>query len=127
AAFSELLELCDERLALLRVRAGVAGRVRALLLSDLQRPPGAGVIAARLGMSERTLRRRLDREKHTYRDMLNELRRMLAIQYVRDTGMNIEDIAAVVGFADAANFRNAFRRWTGVTPREFRHSFHHRR
>jgi AraC-like DNA-binding protein len=126
AAFSELLELCDERLALLRIRAGIAGRVRALLLSDLQRPPGIEAIAARRRMSERTLRRRLEREKRTYRGMLTELRRTLSIQYVRDTSMGIEDIAAAVGFSDAANFRSAFRRWTGITPRQFRQSFHDR-
>jgi AraC-like DNA-binding protein len=123
AAFAELLQLCDQRLAMLQMRTGVAGRVRALVLSDMQRVPDFGSIAARLRMSERTLRRSLKRENHNFRGLLDELRRMLAIQYVRDTSMSIEDVAAAVGFADSANFRNAFRRWTGATPRQFRSSF----
>lgn len=127
SAFSELLNLCDERLAQLEMRAGIAGRVRALLLSDLQRPPALRTIATRLRMGERTLRRRLEREKQSFRGLLDELRRALAIQYVRDTAMTVEDIAAAVGFADGANFGNAFRRWVGVTPRQFRDAFHRRR
>jgi len=126
-AFSELLQLCDERLSQLQMRSGIAGRVRALLLRELQRPPGLRAIAARLRMGERTLRRRLEREKQSFRGLLDELRRTLAVQYVRDTSMNVEDIAAAVGFADGANFRDAFRRWVGVTPRQFREAFHRRR
>jgi transcriptional regulator GlxA family with amidase domain len=42
------------------------------------------------------------------------------VKYLRDTIMANEDIATAVGFSDPANFRHAFRRWTGKTPREFR-------
>jgi AraC-like DNA-binding protein len=42
------------------------------------------------------------------------------MKYLRDTIMTSEDIAVSLGFSDAANFRHAFRRWTGKTPSEFR-------
>jgi len=44
----------------------------------------------------------------------------LAAEYLKTTKMTTEDIAALVGFSDAANFRRAFKRWTGKTPSEYR-------
>jgi AraC-like DNA-binding protein len=48
------------------------------------------------------------------------LRRDIAIRYLRDTDLTVEDIAESLGFSDAANFRHAFRRWTKAAPHEFR-------
>jgi AraC-like DNA-binding protein len=44
----------------------------------------------------------------------------MAIKYLRDTDLTVEDIAEVLGFSDAANFRHAFRRWTKTAPHQFR-------
>jgi AraC-like DNA-binding protein len=51
--------------------------------------------------------------------VVDELRRDMAIRYLRDTDLTVEEIAETLGFSDAANFRQAFRRWTKTTPREF--------
>lgn len=45
----------------------------------------------------------------------------MAIKYLRDTDLTIEDIAYMLGFSDAANFRHAFYRWTKAAPYQFRH------
>ena len=49
-----------------------------------------------------------------------DLRVHIALRYLRETRMTTQDIAFALGFSDAANFRHAFRRWTGRTPNEFR-------
>jgi AraC-like DNA-binding protein len=71
-------------------------------------------------MSARTLRRKLREENASFRKVVDDLRMEIAIRYLRDTDLAVEDIAESLGFSDAANFRHAFRRWTKASPREFR-------
>jgi AraC-like DNA-binding protein len=52
---------------------------------------------------------------------VDELRRDIAIRYLRETDLTVEEIAESLGFSDAANFRQAFRRWTKAAPYEFKH------
>jgi AraC-like DNA-binding protein len=78
------------------------------------------LVAERLRISSRTLRRRLEQEGTSFRELINELRAHAAIKYVRDTDLTIEDIAFALGFSDAAAFRHAFRRWTKSAPHEYR-------
>jgi hypothetical protein len=59
-------------------------------------------------------------EIQSFRKLADELRIQVAVKYLRDTVMTKEDIATAMGFSDPANFRHAFRRWTGKTPGEFR-------
>jgi AraC-like DNA-binding protein len=77
-------------------------------------------IAERLKMSPRSLRRRLQEEDTSFRDLVDEVRAQVAIKYVRDTSLSIEDVTYALGFHDASAFRRAFRRWTGAAPYEFR-------
>ena len=77
-------------------------------------------VASELGVSVRTLRRRLTDKGTSYRRIVDDLRREVAIKYLRDTDMTVEDVAFALGFNDAANFRRAFRRWTSATPQQFR-------
>jgi AraC-like DNA-binding protein len=100
--------------------AGVAGKVRAQLLQDVGRQPSLAAVADRLKISERTLRRRLAQRGVSFRFHVEELRAQLAVRYLRETSMNHEDIADAIGFRDPANFRHAFRRWTGRSPSAFR-------
>jgi AraC-like DNA-binding protein len=71
-------------------------------------------------MSPRTLRRKLEQEGTSFRELIDELRAHAAIKYVRDTDLTIEDVAYALGFSDAAAFRHAFRRWTKSAPHEYR-------
>jgi AraC-like DNA-binding protein len=66
------------------------------------------------------LRRQLDRQGTSFRELVDELRAQIAVKYLRETVMTNDDIAVALGFSDAANFRHAFRRWTSKTPSQFR-------
>jgi AraC-like DNA-binding protein len=81
---------------------------------------GVGEIARQLGMSPRTLERRLSSEGLTFGGILNELRCDLAKRYLREEDLPISKIAWLLGYQDAGGFTHAFKRWTGSTPREAR-------
>lgn len=77
-------------------------------------------VAKALNMSCSSLSRRLRQEGVTYRQMLNETQRSLALQYLRDAALPISEIGFRLGFEDLSSFSRSFRRWTGVSPREWR-------
>jgi AraC-like DNA-binding protein len=118
--YAQVAEICDQLLNELKQNTGVAGKVRQILLSNLEQPPGLDALASRLGLSPRTLRRRLQEENTSYRELIDDLRAQIAIRYMRDTRLTVEHIAFMLGFSDAATFRYAFRRWTNTAPSEFR-------
>lgn len=123
---SHLVSLCDQLMDELRVRRGTAGEVREAILRNCARPMGCDEVALRLNMAPRTLRRRLHDEHTSFQKVVNELRTEVAIRYLRDTDLTLEEIAAELGFSDAASFRQAFRRWTNTAPGEFRGLLHPR-
>ena len=71
-------------------------------------------------MTSRTLRRRLEAEGAGFSELLAAVRKRLAIDYLVGTRLSTEDIAEALGFSDVVSFRHAFKRWTGLTPREYR-------
>jgi len=77
-------------------------------------------IASRCGLSRRTFVRRLTSESLTFSAVLRELRRDLAVQYLADRGLSISQIAWLLGYQEVSAFTNAFKRWTGKTPRDAR-------
>jgi len=77
-------------------------------------------VAARLGLSERTLQRRLQSAGLNYKDILVDVRRSVAQQYLRDTGISMTRIATILGYSDLASFSRSFRREFGVSPRNWR-------
>jgi AraC-like DNA-binding protein len=115
-----VVALCDELLDDLKSRVGIAGEIRALLIRDITKPPTLGAIAKLLNVSDRSLRRQLREQGISFRGLLDELRTQIALKYLRTTELANEDIALALGFSDAANFRRAFRRWTGKSPSEIR-------
>jgi len=80
----------------------------------------ASEIASQCGLSQRTFVRRLMSESLTFSEVLNDLRRDLATQYLADHGLSISQIAWLLGYHQASAFTNAFKRWTGKTPLEAR-------
>jgi AraC-like DNA-binding protein len=79
-------------------------------------------VAAMLGMHRRTLDRRLQRHGLQYGDLIDSVKNDVARQLLRDTRLQVQQIAASLHFSTAANFATAFRRWTGITPSEYRQS-----
>ncbi|CUH52923.1 AraC family transcriptional regulator [Shimia marina] len=81
-----------------------------------------GVIAKDLGMSARTLARRLGDVGTTYQSILSNLRRALAERYLSDHSLSQSEIAYMLGYSDVSSFATAFKRWTGHSPGEQRHT-----
>jgi len=79
-------------------------------------------VAALLGTSVGTLKRRLEAESCSFRDVRDGVRRAVAEEMLARTDKSVSEIAGILGFADAASFGKAFRRWTGANPREYRAS-----
>ena len=77
-------------------------------------------VARRLGMSRRTLARRLAAEGLTFGEVLNRLRSDLAQRHIEDPSLSISQIAWLLGYQEVSAFTHAFKRWTGKAPREMR-------
>jgi AraC-like DNA-binding protein len=115
-----VLKMCDDLLEELELRKGLSGKVRAALLVNLAQPAPFDDIARHLGQSPRTLRRKLQEEGASMHKLLDELRLQVAIKYLRDTDMTVEEASDALGFNEASNFRRAFARWTKMSPQQFR-------
>ncbi|AKJ31116.1 AraC family transcriptional regulator [Caldimonas brevitalea] len=100
--------------------ADLPGWVQAQLELELLRPPALPQLAARLHLSERTLKRRLQAHGTSFQALLESARRRRALQLIAQRTLSVADIAALLGYQDPANFTRAFRRWTGRAPSEHR-------
>lgn len=80
----------------------------------------ASYIAAQLGLSQRTLARRLAGESATFSQVLQRLRSDLARHYLSDPRLSISRVAWLLGYQEASAFTHAFKRWSGMTPRAAR-------
>lgn len=110
---------CQELLDKRRHRAGLAGQIRTLLLSRPGHLPSMEQMATSLHMSSRTLRRRLESEGSSFRQLLEEVRQALAEELLATGGLTLEEIAERLGYGEVSNFIHAFKRWKGVAPRQF--------
>jgi len=84
--------------------------------------PDFASLAKQLHLSQATLRRRMDDEGESYRNILAELRRDLAIGLLSDSGKSLAEIADLLGFSETSAFHRAFKKWTGARPGEYRSS-----
>ena len=110
-----------QRLADLDHSTSMRERVKSALLEAL--PAGEvsmQAICHRLGVSTRTLQRRLQTEGTTFQQTLDGLRDSLAHHYLRNTAMTGSEISFLLGFEDSNSFSRAFQSWTGRTPQTVR-------
>jgi len=98
----------------------IVDRVRKTLSEQLSGDTSPGKVATMLGMSSRSLQRRLQEQGTSYVKVLADTRRELATGYLREHHWSITEIAFLLGFEDASAFARAFRSWTGTSPSEFR-------
>jgi transcriptional regulator GlxA family with amidase domain len=77
-------------------------------------------MAEQLGLSLRTLHRRLAKDGLSYQEILDNMRRSVATEFLENTHLLIDQVAERVGFSDATSFRKAFRKWTGQSPTDYR-------
>ena len=109
--------LTDRRGNVSQLRTRVENAISSLL------PHGRVVVddvARSLGMSDRTLARKLSDEGLNFTEVLQQLRRDLAVQYLDDPKLHVSKIAWLLGFNEVSAFTHAFKRWTGKTPSQMR-------
>ncbi|MFZ5756737.1 MAG: AraC family transcriptional regulator [Pseudomonadota bacterium] len=111
-----------QRLNELGLAQTVTHRVREAIRACIEKTglPRKEIVADMLAMNPRTLLRRLQDENTTYQDVLDGLRRELAMDLLRNSRLTQADIAARLGFAEIRSFQRCFKRWTGTTPGEYR-------
>jgi len=115
-------EQCQRELDELGAAGGAAARVRSLM-NERHRVGGFLTLdetARALGLSTRTLKRRLADEDTDFTSLLDEQRRQRALILLRSAELSVESVAEQVGYSDVANFTRAFRRWSGTTPTAYR-------
>ena len=81
---------------------------------------GIDDVALKLGVSKRTLQRKLSDEGTTFQKQLNNTREMLAINYINNTDMSTSDIAYLLGYQELNSFLRAFTVWTGKSMSEYK-------
>jgi AraC-like DNA-binding protein len=124
-ASEELLQLLQERanrlLEGVSQGSGIAARITSLLATQLtNRVPDKARIAAQIGMSERTLQRRLREEGTSFQEILDNTRHYLARELLRNTSLALNEVAMQLGFSEPSAFFRAFKKWEGCTPGQYR-------
>lgn len=109
----ELAALADDEALEQRLRMAVAQSLSEGI-------PNLSQIASGLGMSARTLQRRLSDRGQSFQGLVDLARQDLAQQLLRDTDYSLAEIAFLTGFSEQSGFTRAFKRWSGQTPRSYR-------
>ena len=122
----ELALLHDEFLMkyLIEIKKGdIVQQIQSVIIDNL--PSGKvsdNLIAKELNMSERSLQRKLKDRGTTFRTVLDNVREMAAIQYIKNPVNTMSDIAFLLGFSEQSAFSRAFKKWTGISPIKYRNS-----
>lgn len=118
-----VLQQHAERLLRERARAGdgIAAQVRAAIVRNLAHDRvRLAQVAQALGMSARSLQRKLAEAGTSYQAVLDQARHQLATDYLRQDGLALADIAFLLGFQEQSAFTHAFREWSGMNPGAWR-------
>lgn len=103
-----------------KLPSGIVDQVKERIAVLLDHDASLTRVARELGSSARTLQRQLDAQRTSFHELVEEVRRVHALRAMRDTELRVVQLAARLGYADAASFRRAFRRWTGQSPAGYR-------
>ena len=113
--------LVEKRLAQQPLRQGMAAQVKALLENDNQLlAQGMEACAKQLGLHPRNLQRRLQSEATHYAELVDELRFRSAVAALQQGRHDLEALSEHLGFADRRSFTRAFKRWSGLSPSQYR-------
>lgn len=83
----------------------------------------ARIVAKQMGLSERTLHRRLKSKHRLYRDVLKEIRKSMAIRYLGEPKLTLPEIALLLGYSEQSTFSRAFKEWYGLAPLQYKKRF----
>lgn len=96
-------------------------KVTSIILKEMKGDiPSIDTVAKRLAMSVRNLQIYLKREGTSYTRLVNEIRKDMAVNYLKDKNVSIGEVAYILGFSETSTFYRAFKKWTSFTPSEFR-------
>ena len=111
----------DRQLSELNQGGILLERVRQVLMAQLaEQRPELPVIAEALALSPRSLQRRLREAGLSFNQLVDETRQLLVLNYLREPSLELAEIACRVGFSEPTSLQRAFRRWTGMSPDEYR-------
>lgn len=111
---------CQLLLARLSTQSGMIEKVRALIIARPGYFPDIEFVAEKLHTSIRTLRRKLKEENSSYQQILDEVRYQLAKDYLSNSTMPLDEVSVLLDYSTPGNFSVAFKRWHGLSPRQFR-------
>ncbi|HJP60509.1 MAG TPA: helix-turn-helix transcriptional regulator, partial [Gemmatimonadaceae bacterium] len=118
---SHLTERAEQVLRSLTTGTSARERVRSEIWNVLSEgPPNLSRIASALSVTPRTLQRRLAEEGTSLQREVEEIRRMMAMALLRDSSNSIDEVAMLLGYAEPSTLFRSFRRWTGMTPYQYR-------
>ncbi|MDF1820242.1 MAG: AraC family transcriptional regulator [Alcanivoracaceae bacterium] len=120
AAHQQSLRDCQRQMKQLQAGGALTQQIRFYLLDHEGQYPTLEAMAEHLGMSRRTLIRHLKQEGASYQELLDDVRKELAVWYLENTALPVEQVAEVLGYQDTSNFSRTFRRWFATTPRAVR-------
>ncbi|MBQ0798979.1 MAG: AraC family transcriptional regulator ligand-binding domain-containing protein [Porticoccaceae bacterium] len=112
--------LCQRLSAKLVSEYDIVNEVKMLIKERPGVFPGIEQIASHLGVSSRTLRRKLLDKKTTFQAAIDETRFEVAKEYLKESELKVNVISDLCGFSDANSFAQAFKRWSGTTPTQYR-------
>ena len=102
-------------------RTSFEAKLRAIVRDQLRNATFSQREAARaLGISARTLERRLNKEGNSFGQLVEEVRRQEALRMLNETDAAVYEIAFCLGYRDVSSFSRAFKRWLGTSPRAYR-------
>lgn len=117
-------KICQDILTSLEQRETYPEKVRKIIFSHKEDLPSFEKVAQELCLHPRTLGRRLKQYNTSYQIILDDVRKELALEYLSNPDIQIDDIAFSLRFNDASSFYRAFKKWTGRTPRSYRIQHH---
>ncbi|WP_339781681.1 AraC family transcriptional regulator [uncultured Marinobacter sp.] len=124
AMHEKLVRLCDEEMREIQRGWTTGDRVRSLLTPLFKgETPSLETIASKLGVTPWTLQRQLSAENTGFRELMDDTRKQLARDYIRETETSLSEIAWLLGFSNPAALHKAYRRWFGLSPGEHRKQF----
>ena len=115
-----LTNQCDQMLSTLDSVLTLGVKVRNIISAVPRYYPSAQETAQKIGISVRTMNRKLKAQGLTFQTILDHVKLQQAINYLQTNEKSIEEVTTLMGYSDSANFRRAFVRWTGVLPSKYR-------
>lgn len=116
-----LFEFAQDKSNRLKNEKGFAAIVKESVVL-LMRPefPGIDRVASHLNMSARSLQRKLNEEGLRFKNLTEELKKEFAISYLKRESLSISEVAYLLSYSDISSFTRAFKKWTGMSPTQFR-------